>query len=98
MWPPAEEDRVALLQAFSSPRRIARPVREEVREWLLLMGKSVVFVVGGVLVMAGAVDLAVDGPGWLAAGVLLVGLLFTVPFLYFAFRDAVRDARSRRAP
>jgi hypothetical protein len=62
------------------------------------MGKSVVFVLGGILVMAGLVDLVVDGPGWLAAGILLLGLLCTVPFLWLAFRDAVRDARSRRAP
>lgn len=73
--------------------RLAARMREEVRDWLLLMGKSVLFVIGGVLVMAGAVDLVVDGFGWLAFGVLLLGLLLAVPPLAFAFGDALREAR-----
>lgn len=68
-------------------------VRQETKEWLLLMGKSALFVLGGILIAAGLVDLVVDGFTWLAGGVLALGLLLAVPPLAFSFRDAYREAR-----
>ena len=69
-------------------------VREDLKDWLFLMGKSVVFVLGGILTVAALVDLVVAGPNWRAAGVLALGLALCIPPLAFAFRDAVRAARS----
>lgn len=71
-------------------------MRQETVEWLLLIGKSVLFVLGGILVMASLVDLVVDGPSVLAFGVLALGLLLALPPLGFAFRDALREARKGR--
>lgn len=57
------------------------------------MGKSVLVVLGGVLVTAALVDLVVDG--WSVRGglVLVMGLLLGVPPIALAFREAVRAAR-----
>jgi hypothetical protein len=71
-------------------------VREDLKDWLLLMGKSVLFVLGGILVVAGLVDLVVAGLNLRAGLVLLAGLLLGVPPLALAFRDAVRAARRTR--
>lgn len=80
---------------MAGPRR--HPVRDETRDWLLLMGKSALMVVGGILVMAGLVDLVVlKGRTPRGFVVLALGLLLAVPPLAFAFRDALRDARRRR--
>lgn len=73
-------------------------MREDQKDWLLLMGKSMLFVLGGVLVVAGLVDLVVAGPNLRAGSVLAVGLLLSVPPLALAFRDAVRAARRGGAP
>ena len=71
-------------------------MRKEVRDWLFLMGKSVLLVIGAILVVAGLVDLAVIGWNTRAALVLLVGLALSVPPLGFAFRDALREAKKGR--
>ena len=71
-------------------------MREEVREWLFLMGKSILLVVGGILVVAGLVDLVVVGWNVRAALVLFAGLALAVPPIAFAFRDAVREAKKGR--
>jgi hypothetical protein len=71
-------------------------VREDVKDWLFLMGKSIVIVFGGILFVAGLLDLVVDGYSHLAAGVLALGLLLAVPPLAFAFRDALAEARRGR--
>lgn len=83
-------------------------MREEVRDWIFLIGKTLLFVVGGLLVVAALVELAVGGP-WFVRGetatetfeksaglVLLAGLLLAIPPLAFAFRDAWREARKGR--
>lgn len=67
--------------------------RQEIVDWILLMGKSVLLVVGGILVVAGLVDLVVAGWNLRASVVLLVGLALAVPPLAFAFRDAVRATK-----
>lgn len=67
--------------------------RQEIVDWILLMGKSVLLVVGGILVVAGLVDLVVAGWNLRAGIVLLVGLALAVPPLAFAFRDAVAATR-----
>lgn len=71
-------------------------MREDVKDWLFLMGKSIVIVFGGILFVAGLLDLVVDGYSHLAAGVLALGLLLAVPPLAFAFRDALAEARRGR--
>lgn len=71
-------------------------MRQDVKDWILLMGKSMLLIVGGILFVAGLVDLVVDGYSHLAAGVLALGLLLTVPPLAFAFRDALGEARKGR--
>lgn len=71
-------------------------MREDVRDWILLMGKSILMVVGGILVLAGLVDLIVERGSLRGAVALLVGLLLAVPPLAFAFRDAAREARKGR--
>lgn len=83
-------------------------MREDLRDWLLLAGKSILFIVGGILVLAALLDLSVGEP-WLQRGdgllatfekspglVLLAGLAIALPPLAFAFRDAVREARKGR--
>lgn len=71
-------------------------MRAEVKEWLFLMGKTLLLVVGGVLLAAALVELIVGGFSWLALGILALGLALAVPPLAFAFRDAVREARKGR--
>ena len=71
-------------------------MRDDVKEWLLLMGKSLLLILGGLMVVAGLVDLVVVGFNLRAGLVLAAGLLLAVPPLAFAFRDAVRDARKGR--
>ncbi len=68
-------------------------MREAVRDWLSLMVKSALLILGGVLIVAGLVDLVVVGINARAATVLAIGLLLAVPPLGFAFRDALREAR-----
>lgn len=70
-------------------------MRPETKDGLLLAGKTVALVLGGILVMAGLVDLIVTGLTWEGALVLLVGLLLTGLPVGFAFRDALRHARRR---
>lgn len=71
-------------------------MRQEVKDWIFLMGKSILVIVGGILFVGGLVDLVVDGYSHLAAGVLLLGLLIAVPPVALAFRDALREARKGR--
>jgi hypothetical protein len=83
-------------------------VRQETKDWLALIGKSILLVLGGILVLAALVDLAVGEPafrrgeGALAtfeqspALVLLLGLALALPPLGLAFRDALREARKGR--
>ena len=71
-------------------------MRAEVKDWIFLMGKSVLLVLGGILVVAALVDIAVIGWNLRATLVLLVGLVLSVPPLAFAFRDALREARKGR--
>lgn len=72
------------------------------------MGKSILFVIGGILVLAALVDLRVGEP-WFEGGegpldtfersaglVLLAGLAIALPPLVLAFRDALREARKGR--
>ena len=66
------------------------------RDWLFLMGKSLLVILGGVLLTAGLVDLVVDGYSHLSAGILTLGLLLAVPPMALAFRDALREARKGR--
>lgn len=68
----------------------------ERRDWLFLMGKTLVLIVGSVLVVAALVDLVVDGWSWGTVSVLLVGLALAVPPIALAFRDALREARKGR--
>lgn len=73
-------------------------MRAEVKDWILLMGKSVLVILGGILVAGGLVELVVAGStrkGW---GALLVGLLLCVPPMAFAFRDALRGGRDAQGP
>lgn len=71
-------------------------MRQEVKDWILLLGKSLLLVLGGILFLAGLVDLVVDGPDRLNLLVLAMGLLLAVPPLAFAFRDAVGEAKKGR--
>lgn len=71
-------------------------MRAEVRDWLFLMGKSVLLVVGGILVVAALVDLVVVGWNLRATLVLLLGLALAVPPLAFAFLDALKQAKKGR--
>lgn len=68
--------------------------RREIRDYLVLMAKSVLVILGGILIMAGLVDLVVDGPDGRNLGALGVGLLLAVPPVAFAFREAVRAGRA----
>jgi hypothetical protein len=71
-------------------------VRQEVKEWLWLTLKTLLLIVGGILVLAALVDLVVAGLSWLAVGILALGLALALPPLAFAFRDAYREARKGR--
>lgn len=68
-------------------------MRPETRDWLFLMGKTILLVIGGILFVAGLVDLVVDGPDAQNLGALLVGLALAVPPLALAFREALAQAR-----
>ena len=68
----------------------------EVRDWLFLMGKSLLVMIGVVLVAGGLVELVVAGLTRRGIGALLVGLLLCVPPMAFAFRDALREAKQGR--
>lgn len=70
-------------------------MRAETKENLLLAAKTVLFSLGGLLIVAALVDLIVSGPNWTAVGVLALGLLLAGPPLGFAFRDALRHAQKR---
>ncbi len=71
-------------------------MRAEAKEWLFLLGKSFVLIIGAILVVAGLVDLVVVGWNGRAALVLAAGLALAVPPLAFAYRDALREARKGR--
>ena len=71
-------------------------MRQEAKDWLFLMGKSVLVIVGGILVAGGLVELVVAGPTRRGLGALAVGLLLCVPPMALAFRDAVREAKKGR--
>ena len=71
-------------------------MRPEARDWLFLIGKSILVILGGILGVAALVDLAVSGPNQRAFLVLAVGTLLGVPPLALAFRDAVREAKKGR--
>ena len=71
-------------------------MQAETKEWLLLTGKTLLLVIGGVLTVAALVELVVDGYSHVGAIVLAVGLALAVPPLAFAFRDAVGEARKGR--
>lgn len=70
-------------------------MRQETKETLALWGKSLLMILGGILVSAATVDLVVTGftprgLAYLVAGLALAGLP-----LGLAFRDAVRHGRER---
>lgn len=71
-------------------------MREDIRDWIFLMGKSFLMVVGGILVLGGLVDIIVLRGSLRGVLALAAGLLLAVPPLAFAFRDAVREARKGR--
>ncbi|HET6403829.1 MAG TPA: hypothetical protein VFH78_04225 [Candidatus Thermoplasmatota archaeon] len=71
-------------------------MREDVKDWLFLLGKSFLLIVGGILSVAALVDISVIGWNRRAALVLLAGLALAVPPLAFAFRDALREAKKGR--
>ena len=68
-------------------------MRAGVKDGLFLAGKTVLVLLGGILVSAATVDLAVEGFGVQAAIYLLAGLLLAGVPLGLAFRDAARHAR-----
>lgn len=69
-------------------------MRPETKDALALAGKSVLVVLGGVLVSAAAVDLAVDGWSGQAGAYLAVGLLLAGAPLALAFRSSLRAGRA----
>lgn len=71
-------------------------VRAETKEWLLLVGKTLLLIVGGIMTLAAAVELYAGGPSWLAFGMLALGLALALPPVAFAFRDALGEARKGR--
>ena len=71
-------------------------MRAEVKDWLFLIGKSILVVVGGILLTAALVDLSVTGFNTTAVLVLVVGALLALPPIALAFRDALREARAGR--
>lgn len=68
-------------------------MQEATRDNLLLVGKSLLFVLGGVMVVSAVVELGVAGWSLRAGGFLVVGLALCGTPLALAFRDAVRAAR-----
>jgi hypothetical protein len=72
-------------------------VRETTRDNLTLVGKSLAFVLGGIMVVSSVVELGVGGWSLRAAGFLGAGLLLCGVPLLLAFRDAVRAARRGNA-
>ena len=68
-------------------------MRPEMKDNLLLVGKSILLALGGLIAVAAIVELKVGGPSARAFEYLLVGLALAVPPLAFAFRDAVRAGR-----
>lgn len=71
-------------------------MRQEAKEWIFLMGKSILVILGGILVAGGLVELVVAGPTKRGLGALAVGLLMCVPPMALAFRDALGEARKGR--
>ena len=69
----------------------------EVRDWVFLLGKSFLVIVGGILIVAALVDFVVVGWSLLAVAVLLTGLALAVPPMALAYRDALREARKGRS-
>lgn len=65
-------------------------------DWLFLIGKTLLVIVGGILFVAGLVDLVVIGPTLQGTGVLFLGLALAGPPIAFAFRDAVKEAKKGR--
>lgn len=91
-----------------NPPASCAAVREALRDWLSLITKTGLFIVGGILVLAALLEMAVGTP-WYARGgtaletfekspilVLLAGLLLAIPPLAIAFRDSLHAARQRR--
>jgi hypothetical protein len=72
---------------------LAAFVREATRDNLVLVGKSLVFVLGGVMVVSALVELGVAGWSLRAGAFLAAGLALCGTPLALAFRDAVRAAR-----
>lgn len=68
-------------------------MRQETKDNLALAGKSLLVIVGGLLVVAATVDLVVGGPRLRDLAYLLVGLLLSVPPVAFAFLDALKAGR-----
>lgn len=71
-------------------------MRAETKEWLALLGKTLLLIVGGILVVAATLELYAAGPSLRAFLVLAAGLALALPPLAFAYRDAVREARKGR--
>lgn len=71
-------------------------MRAEVKEWIGLIGKTLLLIVGGILATAALVEFVVAGYSHLALLIFAGGLLLAVPPLAFAFRDALREARKGR--
>jgi hypothetical protein len=75
---------------------VGSPVHPALKENLALAAKTVLFSLGGLLLVAALVDLVVSGPTWQGVAVLAAGALFAgLPF-GFALRDALRHARRGR--
>lgn len=71
-------------------------MRQEAKDWIFLMGKSVLVIVGAILVAGGLVELVVAGPTSRGLGALAVGLLLCIPPMVLAFRDALAEAKKGR--
>lgn len=68
-------------------------MRADQKENLVLVGKSLLLVIGGIVALAAIVELKVGGPSLRALAYLLVGLALALPPLVLAFRDAARSKR-----
>lgn len=68
-------------------------MQAETKETLLLLGKSLLLIVGGLFAVAALVELRVGGSSPRAWGTLALGLLLALPPLGLAFRDAARSRR-----
>lgn len=73
--------------------RVPWSVHQETKDMLLLVGKSILLALGGLVAVAAVVDIRVDGPGRRNLVALVVGLSMAVPPLALAFRDAVRHGK-----